>query len=202
MSKEEKKSFLERVGLVVEVPDSSEELSDGNDTSKNLFSGNKGSEANVGSYPTSTSSNAESSSNFKSLNVVQTAYATLPQSRNDIFVVEELLKNFSALPEEQRCQTLRVTLTTMGKNIDEFITEANARKNVILNTLSKTTEEIEEKSKQITVQISEARARIDSLNQENLDIKNSLDESKKESMAECQRLDNIIKVLGGQIGGN
>ena len=191
----EKKSFLERMGIIV----SDDTVNDIREPAiPNIPRG-----VDV-AQPTSVEAGktVDLSEKVKHVNVVEEAYASLPQSNENIFVVEELLKNFEALPEQQRFLTLQSTLKTMGKDINSFVIEAKTRKNAIANELSRHSVEVENESKQIKFEIEEAKKKIDALTQRDLDLKNGYDLSLKECQNEVKRLDAIIKVLGGEIGGN
>ena len=195
----EKKSLWEKLGIVSEeetetIPTEKEKQQ------RDLFLSTEGTKANPSDLNLTSSSVV--SADCEHLDVVKEAYATLPASTEDIFVVEKLLANFSALPEKQRYETLQSTLETMGKDVDSFIAEAETRKNALLTTLKNHIENVENQSKQISFEIEEAKQKIDSLVQQDLNLKNGLDISKKECKVEIDRLLNIIKVLGGQIGGN
>lgn len=196
----EKKSLLEKLGLVVSEPDEPEKKPEKGEKRSEPFM--------VNSQPTAfnpkvTQSQVDLSnaSSIDHVNVVELAYSTLPQSTEDIFVVEELLKGFTALPEQQRYLTLQSTLKTLGKDPDMFILEADSKRQAIAKALQTTIDKVTAESNQIAEEINAAKARIDELTQRDLDIKNGLDISKKECIQECKRLDNIILVLGGQIGG-
>ena len=193
------KSFLEKIGVIQSVEDSGSEATPKNPNA-DLFATNPSNMARPSATQTSEATakvKTEIDPNIEHVDVVKEAYSSLPDSVNNIFVVEELLKNFAALPEEQRYTTVQATLKTMGLNVNNFITEANARKNAISNALQRTIDDVNANSERIAHEIADARKKIDELTAESLAINNGLDVSKKEAKKEYDRLNAIITVLGG-----
>ncbi len=196
----EKKSLLERLGIVSDAVEP-KELIGGSEEKQHK----ENKEIRRISKDDISSTTIDKAVDFSKIpsdcehkNVVESAYATLPQSGENIFIVEELLKNYSSLPQQQSYQILQSTLTTMGKDINLFISEAQTRKRIINQELERHTKNIKCECDQIKAAIEAAKAQIDTLSQKNLDLVNGLEVSKKECDAECTRLDMIITVLGGQ----
>ncbi len=183
--------LLEKLGILSEVNEGGNAPPPKTDATPAVKSAGEGNNSHVVSAP------VEVDPNVAHEDVVKQAYSEFPESKENIFVVENLLKGFEVLPEQQRYSTVQSTLKTMGKDVNAFIIEAQKRIKAINSALSQRTEIVNQRTSQITNTIEEAKKKIDELSQTSLDLNNGLDLSKKECEIEVKRLQKIITVLGG-----
>lgn len=142
--------------------------------------------------------NEEKATNNTSSDVVSEVYSTLPQSAENIYIVEELLKNFGMLPDESKKGLVRSTLETMDKDIDKFIMEANTKKTALANGLAKYVQKVSADLMKLEETIKQAEEEISKARQAQLDRKNSAEKQKVAVGEEIKRLEMIIEVLGGK----
>lgn len=181
-----KKGILEKLGLMVDVP--------GTEAGKGM----EPKVQDVQAIQIKTSGASTIVNSDFSGDIIKDAYASLPESENNIFIVEELLKNFSMLPEDQKNSTVQVTLKTMGISTEGFMAEAQTRSNAVVNVMSRFSEKVEAEKAEIDKKISDAEILIENLKQRKFTLQNGVESAKKKVESELERLKKIIYVLGGK----
>ena len=121
--------------------------------------------SNVSAVPnTSMNQQAEVSGNVElTADIIAEAYSTLPQTEDNIYIVEELLKNFNMLPDESKHTVVRSTLTTMQKDIDEFLAEAQNRKAALVATFESYTNKATQEMTELTATIEAAEKDLETM---------------------------------------
>lgn len=187
----EKKSFLEKLGIISTVPTPG--------TGKIIKKDNFPNSAVSYAPPLGVDMQQDSGTGIEieTPDIILAAYSKLPASKYDIFLVEKLLSNFATLPEETKNATLQATLTTMGIDINLFISEAQTRSNAINNALAAYSEKTAIAIANIAQKIVDAKEQIELLSEQSVGYQNNLSLAKSSTKGEVDRLQNILKVLGG-----
>lgn len=129
--------------------------------------------------------------------IIEEAYAGLPKSEKDIYIVEKLMENFNMLPDEAKPGVVKTTLETMHIDVNTLITEANAKKNALGNTLARRMQQVKAELENLNAIITDAEKKISDCKKQQLNKKNGLEADSKSVTEEIKRLENIIKILGG-----
>lgn len=131
-------------------------------------------------------------------NIIEDAYSTLSPETEDVYLVEQLDANFSMLPEVQRPDVIRSTLTTMGKDVNQLLASVEARMGAIQQTFTTYSEKIAGENQKLAEHIADYEEKINICKQGQLDRQNSLQAASATVNAETTRLNKIYTILGGK----
>lgn len=129
--------------------------------------------------------------------IVSEAYRKFANSSINIFVVEELVKNFEGIPEATRNSMLCKNLKTLGHDVALYQAELQQRKDEIEKVTAKQKSICESTCADIDIKIAEAKKLIDSLSSQKLDLQNNFNAACAGAEKELQRLNNISSIIGG-----
>lgn len=131
-------------------------------------------------------------------NIIEEAYSTLSPETNDVYLVEQLEANFGVLPETQRAEIIRNTLTTMGKDINTLLAGVETKMGAVQQTYKAFSEKIAGEKQKLTDSIADFEEKINICKQGKIDRENSLQAATVTVNAEIARLNKIYNILGGK----
>lgn len=141
---------------------------------------------------------ARASAIVATADIVTQAYEAFGDSKFDIFNVEELYANFEGIPESTKNDLIRKNLVTLHVDLVAAIGEAKSRKESIAKVSQEHQAESEKIGEEIASHIRDAKALIDQLSAQDIERKNKLEAELEGARAELARLDEIIRILGGE----